>query len=549
MRTDIVDKLLENRGIIAQKDKEIFLHPDYINGQYDPFSMPNLSIAIDRLEEAIEKEQKILIYADYDCDGIPGAVILSDLLIKIGYENFSVYIPDRHDEGYGLNIEAVQKAVDDGVSLLITIDLGTSDVDSIAKAKENKIDVIVTDHHIPHDVLPEAYAIVNPKLAGSTYGDKMLCGTGVVFKFIQGFIRKYGNSYNISGEWEKWLLDMVALATLSDMVPLINENRIFAYFGLKVIKKTKRPGLQKLFNDLKIDQRYLTEDDITFMITPRINAASRMDSPMRAFELLSEKDVTKAGILADHLSKINDDRKVTVATIMREVHKKLEGRELGDVIVIGNPLWRAGVLGLVAGKITDQYERTTFVWGSGGEDEGYKGSCRSNGSVSVVELMAETKNSFLSFGGHELAGGFSVTHKEVLLLESTLLDAYNRTKREMEKDRAGKQDIILNLNDVTEDLYNKITQLAPFGCENPKPVIKFIGLEIYAIKQFGKEKNHLEIIFKEKDKNLKAIAFFTDINSYKKVLETGNVVDLLAHIEISYFMSKKELRLRIIDIL
>ncbi len=549
MHTDLIDILLQNRGITLQKDKELFLNPEYGLGQNDPFSMPNLEFAVARFQKAIEQKEKILIYADYDCDGIPGAVILSDLLTKIGYEDFSVYIPDRHDEGYGLNKEAIEKAVNDNVNLIITIDLGTSDIDSIALAKKNNIDVIVTDHHIPHEVLPVAYAIVNPKLEGSTYGDKMLCGTGVIFKFIQGFIKKYGDAYNISNDWEKWSLDMVALATLSDMVPLKNENRIFAYYGLKVIKKTRRPGLQKLFNDLKIDQRYLTEDDITFMITPRINAASRMDSPMRAFELLSEKDVTKAGILADHLSKINDDRKTTVATIMREVHKKLESRELSDVIVIGNPNWRAGVLGLVAGKITDQYERTAFVWGSGGEDEGYKGSCRSDGSVSVVELMTETGNSFVSYGGHELAGGFSIKHSEVLLLEDTLLSAYNKTKKERESDTTNTQDIVLSLGDVTEDLYNKLAKLAPYGCENPKPLIKFVSLTISSVKQFGKEKNHLEIIFSQDSHKIKAISFFTDIAGYKKVLVPGLNVDLIAHIELSYFMSKKELRLRIIDIL
>jgi len=377
--------------------------------------------AIDRIETAMKAAEKIVVYADYDCDGIHGAVIMHDFFTKLGYQNFSIYIPDRHHEGYGLNRPAVEQFMKDGVTLIMTIDLGTTNHEDILFAQKNGIDVIVTDHHLPHATLPEAYAVVNPKI-GDGYPDPMLCGSGVVFKLVQAFLAKYGKEYNVGAGWEKWLLDMAGLATLSDMVPLTGENRVIASFGMQVIPKSPRPGLSQLLRKLNIDQRTLTEDDLTFMITPRLNAASRMDSPMRAFELLSVRDEVQAGAVADYLTKINDERKRLVAAIMKDVKHKLAERTLGSVIVIGNPEWRVGILGLIAGKVCDEFDRPVFVWGREGTngDTVVKGSCRSNGSINVVELMQSGKENFLDFGGHELAGGFSAAQDSIHFLEEKL---------------------------------------------------------------------------------------------------------------------------------
>ncbi len=417
----LTTRLLINRGITTSEAALRFLKPDYEKDMNDSFLMHDMERAVVRIFEAIEAKQKIVVYADYDCDGIPGAVIMNDFLKKIGYENFSIYIPDRHDEGYGLNPEAIQKFIDDGVQLLVTIDLGTTDHDDIAFAEASGINVIVTDHHLPHAILPKAFAIVNPKLGN--YPEPMLCGSGVVFKLVQGFLKKYGEYFKVNIGWEKWLLDMAGLATLSDMVPLVGENRLIARFGLQVFRKSPRPGITQLLRLLKINQETLVEDDLTFMVTPRLNAASRMDSPMRAFELLSERDTVAAGAIALHLTNINDERKRIVAQIMKEVKHSLSERTIGEIIVIGNPKWRIGVLGLVAGKICDEYDRPAFVWGREGgsgpdvEDGPLKGSCRSNGKVNVVRLMESAKDSFIDFGGHELAGGFSVSNANVHFLE------------------------------------------------------------------------------------------------------------------------------------
>ena len=548
--SDLLDILLANRGVTTAEQKNLFLKPSYEHDMHDPFLLHDMEKAVTRIFDAIHAREKIVVYADYDCDGIPGAVILHDLLKKIGYENFLVYIPDRHEEGYGLNRSAVEEFIKTGVKLVVTIDLGTTDHEDIAFAEKNGINVIVTDHHIPHATMPKAFALVNPKI-GDTYPEKMLCGAGVMFKLVQAFLKKYEEQFNVPIGWEKWLLDMAGIATLSDMVPLTGENRIIASFGMQVLRKSPRPGLQQLLRKLKIDQRYLVEEDITFMIAPRLNAASRMDSPMRAFELLSERDTLKAGVLAEHLTKINDERKTLVATIMKDVKHKLSERTLGTVIVVGNPAWRVGVLGLVAGKICDEFDRPAFVWGREGTnaDAVVKGSCRSNGAVNVVTLMESAKEQFLDFGGHELAGGFSVSSESVHFLEEKLSAAFENVKQENKRMERGVFDTALSLSDVNETNYQTVALLAPFGLGNPKATFSFPNVNIKKAKQFGKEKNHLELTLADANGGEKtAIAFFADSDTFSKPIKEGDTVTLAGTMEKSYFAGRTTLRLRIVDI-
>ncbi len=554
----LVGRLLRNRGIESQEAAERFLAPDYDAHMNDPFLMHDMEKAVERIHAAIQQKEKIVVYADYDCDGIPGAVILNDFFAKIGCENYSIYIPDRHDEGYGLNKEAIEQFTKDGVKLIITIDLGTSDHEDIALAQQNGIDVIVTDHHLPHETLPDAFAIVNPKI-GDTYPDPMLCGSGVAFKLVQAFLSKHGEEYGVPVGWEKWLLDMAGLATLSDMVPLSGENRVIASFGMRVFRKSPRPGLAQLLRLLKIEQQYITEDDITFMVTPRINAASRMDSPMRAFELLSERDPAKAGALALHLSSINDERKRLVAQIMKEAKHTLSERTIGDIIVIGNPSWRVGVLGLVASKIMEEYDRPAFVWGregSSAESGGVslvKGSCRSNGAVNVVRLMETAREHFTDFGGHELAGGFSVSMDAVHYLEERLAEAYAVARGENGPDAAmthGMIDTALSLGDVTDTTTTMLAKLSPFGLGNQKPLFRFPNLTVKSVRMFGKEKNHLELAVTDAlGTERTAMAFFADADTFTKPVAPGAAVDLVANIEKSYFLGRAQIRLRIVDIL
>jgi len=545
---DLLKTLLNKRGIFDQEKIDIFLNPDYERDLSDPFLMKDMEKACVRLFEAIDAGEKIMIYADYDSDGIPGAVILSDLLQKINYSNFDIYIPQRNSEGYGLNLEAVKEFAKKNVKLLITVDLGITAVEEIAQAKVLGIDTIITDHHIPLEILPCAYATLNPKT--DNYPEKMLCGAGVVFKFLQGFIKKYGEFYKIHDGWEKWALDLAGLATLSDRVPLAGENRAIAHFGLKVFRKSPRVGLQKLMAKMNLNQKYISEDDISFMITPKLNAASRMDDPRKAFLLLATKDEVEAGVLADYLSKINDERKLIVAGIMREVKKKFEKREMQEVVVIGNPAWRVGVLGLVAGKISDEYDRPVFVWGKD-ENDCIKGSCRSNGSVSVVELMKEVSDHFIEFGGHELAGGFTVVDEKVHFLEESLSVSFNKIKYVSREEAQEKNDIEGNLELVNMKNWREIEKLAPFGLGNSKPVFLFKSVKIEKIKKFGKNGSgeHLEITFRDTNGNkATAISFFSNSSSFQTKIEEELSVDLYATFDLSRFRGHEELRLRIVEI-
>jgi single-stranded-DNA-specific exonuclease len=571
---ELLDLLLKNRGI-SPEDREKFLNPSYETGLYDPFLMKDMKRACVRIFEATEAKEKILIYSDYDCDGIPASVIITDFFKKINYpfsiyphtkENevyqnaqgasFSygvgVYIPDRHDEGYGLHLDAIDKFIEDEVKLLITFDLGITAIEETAKAQAAGIDVIITDHHLPQEEIPRAYAILNPKQVGDIYPDKMLCGAGVAFKLVQALIKKYGEYWKINDGWEKWLLDMAGVATLSDQVPLLDENRVLAYYGLKVLQKARRPGLVELFKKAGVNITKLNEEDVTFTLAPRINAASRMANPMKAFEMLATTDLVEARTLSDHLVKINDERKVMVAHIMKDVKSVLHKREEKSLVVIGNPAWRIGVLGIIAAKITEEYKKPAFVWGSDGNGD-IRGSCRlpaQAGGYNLVEIMTSLPaNSLISFGGHKGAGGFAVSHEEIHFLEERLLSVFDNQTEIIEPEVDYKIDANVLIDDVTNDNFNVIKKLAPFGMGNQKPTFLFKGVKIFAIKEFGKEKNHLELSFKNSRGNqIKAIAFFKTRNIFEPSLNEGDSINMVATFEKNSFAGREELRLRIVDI-
>lgn len=548
--SDFTKILLFNRGITTEEAAEKFLNPDYERDINNPFLILNMERAVKRVIRAIEAEEKIVVYGDYDCDGIPGSVVMHDFFKKIGYKNFSNYIPHRHKEGYGLNNLAVESFAKDRVKLIITVDLAIANVEEVALAESLGINVIVTDHHLPQKVLPPAYAVINSKQAGDTYPDNMLCGGGVAWKLVQALLKTRGKEWGVTDGWEKWLLDMAGLSTIADMVPLVNENRVIAHYGLKVMRKSPRPGFQKLLRKMRVEQRNITEDDVAFMIAPRINAASRMDIPIEAFRLLSTTDETVADELSDHLHNLNDTRKSLVASMIKEARRHVEERGVKDVIVIGNPDWKPGVIGLIAGKLAEEYGRPAFVWGREGSDN-IKGSCRSDGTVNMVELMvAVTEGFFINIGGHEFSGGFSVTHEKIHYLEEELLRAHKKIKKAAALPGGEMIDCALVIDDVTEENYKTIEKLAPYGVGNPKPTFLFSSVVIKEVSRFGKDRNHLKLIF-ENSKGVKipAIGFFMSPKDYKKVVvEDGAAINLIATMERSLFMRRPEIRLRIIDI-
>ncbi len=539
---ELFEALLKQRGIVPE-EQENFLNPDY-DKLHHPLSLPDMEKARDRVIKAIKDNEHIVVFSDYDCDGLPGAVVLSDFFTRVGFENVSFYIPHRHDEGFGLNMDAIEEIATRGAKLIITIDCGIADTKEVALANEKGIDVIITDHHKPNPVLPEAYAVVNQNRSDSDYPFKGLCGAAVAFKLVQAVIDR--EPFGVKPGMEKWSLDMVAIATLSDMVPLLGENRILTSFGLSVLRKSPRPGLAALFKRMNIDQRTVSEDDVTFMITPRINAASRMGVPEDAFKLLKTKDHEEAERLALHLEKINNERKGVVASIVKEAKSRIAGRqEVARVIVIGNPEWRPALLGLVANSLVEEYERPAFVWGRSG-DGTLKGSCRSYDGYDLFALMSATSGEFVEFGGHTGAGGFSVTLESLSTLEERLSLALSSL--EAEPPSVESSVLHINMDDVGENLWSLVSNFAPFGMGNKKPVFKIPKAEIKSVKQFGKENNHLEVVFNGGEKEIKAISFFSDPASYSMMLTPGTRISLLANLEKSFFRNRPELRLRIVDI-
>ncbi len=600
--------LLDKRGLTDPAAADIFLKPNYARDTHDPFLLKDMAKVVDRLVAAIESGERIVIYSDYDADGIPGAVVLHDFFKKIGFTNFENYIPDRHLEGFGVNLDAVENIATRGAKLMITIDCGITDVVPITRARELGIETIITDHHEPtvgvagtvdgatgpavdpSAGLPPAFAILNPKQAGCEYPFKFLCGAGVIYKLIQAILQKKtgapavdvsaadapgenknGINWNVKPGWEKWLLDMVGLATLSDMVPLTGENRVFAYYGLTVLRKSPRLGLMKLLHAAKTAQKTMTEDDVNFTITPRINAASRMGVPKDAFELLATSDEIRAGELITYLNKINDERKGLVAAITKEVRQTISEREkdgrLQDVIVMGHAHWRPAVLGLVANSLKDDHDRPVFLWG---KENGsvIKGSCRSDGRVSVVDLMESSRDLFITFGGHKMSGGFAIDHEKIHGLEEMLSETYRKLRAATEADAAGVDtkgsggpgalgadgipndvDSILTVDDLTWGNYAMIEKLAPYGVGNPKPVFLFKDVQVAKIKPFGKTKNHIEISFANSwGDNFNAISFFTKPNDPLQKVSVGDTIQLKACLEKSFFKKYPELRLRIVSV-
>jgi len=539
----LVQRLLEERGIV---DHEAFLSPQYVT--HDPFLLPDMGVAVDRILKAIEKKEKIAVWHDYDCDGIPGGSLLSDFFMKIEYP-IRLMVAER-SEGYGLNEAGIRALADEGVSILITVDCGITENDNVALAQSLGIDVIVTDHHLPQAVLPPGIAVVNPHRADSVYPEKILCGTGVAFKLVEALIQK-GN-FVIPAGWEKWLLDLVALATVADMVPLTGENRVLVKYGLQVMAKGRRKGLVALFRKENIPLQHVTEDDLGFSVAPKINAASRMESPRLAVELLTTTDEARAEELAGKLVSLNKARKLEGARVAKEVKHRLEGMPtIGDIIVMGSSEWRPSLLGIAGNNIVETYGKTVCLWGKDGDL--IKGSIRSNGRVNVVDLMTGARSVFADFGGHESSGGFSITAEAIHQLPQALEDSLRLIGLSDEVEEVVAHDGTLSLSEVTDQMYESLRHLAPFGMDNPKPVFRFDKVRVEKVLQFGAHKEHMRLTLSDGEvrKGVDAIAFFITRSSFRndiELLSAGDTITIDACVERSYFAGRRELRLRIEDV-
>ncbi|MBP7741146.1 MAG: single-stranded-DNA-specific exonuclease RecJ [Candidatus Pacebacteria bacterium] len=558
---DLTAALLSRRGIKNKIEAEAFLSPSYDKHIHDPMLMLDMPKAAERVKEALNNKERITIWSDYDCDGIPGGVLLHDFMKKAG-ANFTNYIPHRHLEGYGVNVAGIEKLAQEGTKLIITVDSGITDVAAVARANELGMEVIVTDHHLPAEELPPAFAILNPNAREEeTYPYKSLCGSGVAWKLVCAVLALgFEGREQIPVGWEKWLLDMAGLATIADMVPLTGENRVITKYGLMVMRKSPRLGLQKLCKVARVNQRFIAEDDVGFMIAPRINAASRMGDPRDAFRLLTTQDEVEAEELAKSLESINRSRRAAAGAITKAVHTRLEvlkeeGKDIPSVIVMGDPDWRPGLLGLVASGISDEYERPVFLWGREG-NEVLKGSCRGGPEkVHVVELMqAADEGTFMGFGGHQAAGGFSVRPEAVFELPQKLVEARERLSHTSVAEES-LADLWLTPKEITSPLLKRLEQLAPFGMGNPKPTVALQEVLVDRVAWFGKASEHLRIhISRESQEeflpSIEAIAFFArrDLGKSPDTLKPGNRTNMLVYVERDQFSRGQPVRLRLIGI-
>ncbi len=559
--SDLVKTLLKNRGVNNTEEAENFLNSNYELHTHDPFLMHGMDVAVAHILETIESNGKIAIYSDFDADGILGGVLMHDFFKKIGYTCFINYIPHRSTEGYGFHKDAVDKLAKDGVSLIITVDVGITDAETVRHARELGVDCIITDHHEVSAEVPSAVAVLNPKQKNCKYPFNDLCGAGVAYKLVQA-LTEYGRKHkskafmfeDVPEGWEKWLLDLVAMATVADMVPLIGENRALVKWGLVVLHKSRRPGIHALCKRLGIKQHLIAEDDIAFMIAPRINAASRMDEPEDAFNLLATEAHEDAINCVSHLEKLNNKRKGAVSSIVREVKKKLKASGQSDnlpgVLVSGNPEWNPALLGLVAGSISDKFSRPVCLWGREGTGI-LKGSCRSGGIVNIVKMLDCAGDALLRFGGHEAAGGFSVANEHVHTLQETLEKAYKKCRGKENENCIDKNlsEMSLQLTDVSQNIYREVSLLAPFGIGNNKPIFEFKNIKIESIREFGKDKNHIEIFVSSGAKTkVRAYTFFADKSSFSMSVKEDQVVNLFATIEESVWNGRR-IELKIVDIM
>lgn len=581
---DIHLKILKDRGLTRGEIEE-FLTPEYNEekgGMYDVSKMKDIDKTTSRVWQAIEQKEKICIYADYDADGVPGATVLYEFFRKIGYEqSVIVKIPHRHKDGFGLHTHIIDEVKDFGCTLLITIDLGISNVREVAHANTLGIDVIITDHHLPHDEIPYAYAILNPKQADCNYVEKMLCGSGVIYKLVHRLVKQARTrDYRIHDGWEKWLLDLVGLATISDMVPLTGENRVFAHFGLKVLQKNNRLGFATLLSELKINSQNLQEDDIGFSISPCINAASRMSHAYDAFALLTSIDAVDAGIRGKQLVSLNVARKAKAKTLVGDAQKKISTADIeSGILIFGDETWSPTLLGPVCSSMVREFQLPAFAYAC--EDgEVFRGSCRSLPGISVVEILSlMPENFFNEFGGHAASGGFAFTKDKASVFKMELQKAYTTWKIADDIKNADSTPIPeIPTYTITHDLINEtlmynLSQLKPFGMANAKPYFCVTGVKLKAVKLFGKDKEHAEFMLEayinqegvrieatpdflkdaykyssshKKVSPIRYISFFVD--TLLTEIDLTKNVQIYGYIEESFFLGKREIRFKVEDI-
>lgn len=562
----IAAQLLWNRGIRTAEKIDEFLNPDYLSDLHDPFLFNDMGKAVGIINETIKNNKRIVVHGDYDADGVCAAAIIVTALKKLGAKNIGVFIPHRENDGYGLNNKTVELLHNENTELIITCDCGIANTEEISLAKKLGMQVIVTDHHAMPKIFPPADAIIHPLVPGEKYPDKTLSGGGVAFKLVVGLLKKHHETHELldDGEkheaFEKWLLDMVAISTVADMVPLVGESRTLVRYGLTVLNKTRNLGLRQLlldvglFNENFKAKRAFDTETISFQIAPRINAAGRMDHANVSFALLMANTNGKAAELAAQLQKNNTDRQKLTEKLMTEARAQIKETKQEDnpIIIIEGPNWSAGILGLVASKLKDEYFKPAIVMGV--TEDQVVGSGRSIAGFNLIATLQSVPDFFRKFGGHPQACGFSLrSPSDLPAFRKSMIEKAHHGTKDLDLTPQLKIDAEVNLEDVNWKLYDILQKLSPFGMGNDEPLYAATGLTMISVDPVGKDNKHLRLNVKHNSEVVrKTIAFgFGDTKRHPanwSNLKTGDKIDLAFSVGVNEWNGNRELQLQVADI-
>ena len=504
---DIIDRILAARGITGDA-KAAFLSPRY-ETKHDPFLLPDMDKAVERLVAARQKQERITIYGDYDIDGLTATTVLLDAFKAFGFEFVQAFIPNRFVEGYGLTVDAVERIAEAGADLIVTVDCGSLSHKEITRAKELGMDVIVTDHHNVAPEQPPAVGVINPKrllqdypdaydhyilkpnspLAGKIYPFLDLPGVGVAFKLVQALQTRLDG---LAPGQEKWLLDLVALGTGCDVVTLVDENRTHVFWGLKVLAKTRRAGLRALMAVAGVKQEKVNARDLGFGLGPRMNAAGRLETAQYSLDMLTAEDPMEALAAARKLDDMNQARRAEQNEIFKEAILQAETRLDDRVLVVSAPGWNHGIVGIVAAKLLEKYQKPTFVLAEHGDEA--KGSARSYGDFSAADAIRSADDIITKGGGHKLAAGVTLPTDQVAAFRQRVNEFYDAQRLTNQPALLlPKADVSAELAELDEALVTTIAQLEPFGSGNPQPVLQTADVTVIGVRRMGDSGQHVKL--------------------------------------------------------
>ena len=500
----VIATIMAKRGI-KEEDAKKFFHPQ-LNDLIDPFLMKDMDAAVERLNEAMGRKERIMVYGDYDVDGCTAVALVYKFLQQY-YSNIDYYIPDRYDEGYGVSRKGIDFAHETGVGLIIILDCGIKAIKEIEYAKELGIDFIICDHHVPDEEMPQAAAILNPKREDDTYPFKHLCGCGVGFKFMQAFAKSNGISFSRLIP----LLDFCAVSIAADIVPVTGENRILAYHGLKQLNQNPNIGLKAIIDICGLNGRTLSMSDIVFKIGPRINASGRMENGRESVNLLVEKDFAVAFDKAKHINEYNEQRKDIDKQMTEEANLivgRLESQQKHSSMVLYDENWKKGVIGIVASRLTEIYVRPTVVLTRDGELA--TGSARSVAGFDIYAAIKSCRDLLLNFGGHTYAAGLTLRWDDVKEFRDRFQAYVEEHILPEHTEAALNIDAVIDLKDITKKMHSELKKFGPFGPGNTKPM--FATMNVYDFgtsKVVGREQEHikLELVDSKSNNVMSGIAF------------------------------------------